>query len=165
MRAAALCPRPALERHRQRGRMSSLQLRHARAACRARGPSSSSRPTARCSRVTTALPHEAVPVSKLESGAHWPASELAEAERKPVMLCNGRQRNWRHRSINPIHRNPAVRLSRDWEPRLSDGCSVNTRRQFDANTAQIHALAQGGKWHGVCFKRRARPLRLARSAR
>ncbi len=29
------------------------------------------------------LPPEAVPVSKLESGAHWPASELAEAERKP----------------------------------------------------------------------------------
>ena len=31
----------------------------------------------------TGLPHEAVPVSKLESGAHLPASELAEAERKP----------------------------------------------------------------------------------
>ncbi len=30
-----------------------------------------------------ALPHKAVPVSKLESGAHLPASELAEAERKP----------------------------------------------------------------------------------
>ena len=29
-----------------------------------------------------ALPHKAVPVSKLESGAHLPASELAEAERK-----------------------------------------------------------------------------------
>ena len=29
------------------------------------------------------LPHKAVPVSKLESGAHLPASELAEAERKP----------------------------------------------------------------------------------
>ncbi len=28
------------------------------------------------------LPHKAVPVSKLESGAHLPASELAEAERK-----------------------------------------------------------------------------------
>jgi hypothetical protein len=31
---------------------------------------------------TGALPHKAVPVSKLESGAHLPASELAEAERK-----------------------------------------------------------------------------------
>ncbi len=29
------------------------------------------------------LPQEAVPVSKLESGADSPASELAEAERKP----------------------------------------------------------------------------------
>ena len=28
------------------------------------------------------LPHKAVPVSKLESGAHLPASELAEVERK-----------------------------------------------------------------------------------
>ena len=73
------------------------------------------------------------------------------------MLCNGRQRNWRHRSINPIHRNPAARLSKDWGPRLSDGCWVNIRRQFDANTAQIHALAQVGKWLGVCFKRRAAP--------
>ena len=31
----------------------------------------------------TGLPHKAVPVSKLESGAHLPVSELAEAERKP----------------------------------------------------------------------------------
>ena len=34
-------------------------------------------------RIIGGLPQEAVPVSKLESGAHSPASELAEAERKP----------------------------------------------------------------------------------
>jgi hypothetical protein len=34
-------------------------------------------------RSESGLPHKAVPVSKLESGAHLPVSELAEAERKP----------------------------------------------------------------------------------
>ncbi len=35
-----------------------------------------------CDDLVIALPHKAVPVSKLESGAHLPASELAEAEHK-----------------------------------------------------------------------------------